>query len=159
MDLLATPINREAIGWTRGDYYTANGRRLANIRSMLSDWKELKALRQSQGFAATNCQLVVRKMKTSGAAQLDWDEEIERQMDESRRLFQEHVRSDVDRYKRQKTRWKEARKKRRVLLLIPRFLTRHIHDIFPLSFTRTSRTFRTVRTRQNVTTDNITLAR
>jgi hypothetical protein len=33
---------------------------------------------------------------------LDWDEKMEPQMDESRRLFREHIRSDSDRYKRQK---------------------------------------------------------
>nr|CAH0107288.1 unnamed protein product [Daphnia galeata] len=121
---------REAIGWTRGDYYAASGRRIALVRSMMADWKRLKDMRTSQGFACTSCQLSVvvdqgkktkkknKKMTSAAAAQdqheqqhqppppLDWDEEIERQMDESRRLFKEHVRSDSDRYKRQKAQWK-----------------------------------------------------
>jgi hypothetical protein len=99
---------------------------------MMADWKRLKDMRTSQGFACTSCQLSVvvdqgknrtkkknKKMTSAAAAQdqheqqqppppppLDWDEEIERQMDESRRLFKEHVRSDSDRYKRQKAQWK-----------------------------------------------------
>lgn len=118
---------REAIGWTRGDYYAASGRRIALVRSMMADWKRLKDMRTSQGFACTSCQLSVvdqgknrtkkknKKMTSAAAAQdqheqqpppLDWDEEIERQMDESRRLFKEHVRSDSDRYKRQKAQMK-----------------------------------------------------
>ena len=119
---------REAIGWTRGDYYAASGRRIALVRSMMADWKRLKDMRTSQGFACTSCQLSVvdqgknrkkknKKMTSAAAAQdqheqqqppppLDWDEEIERQMDESRRLFKEHVRSDSDRYNREKAQWK-----------------------------------------------------
>ena len=95
---------------------------------MMADWKRLKDMRTSQGFACTSCQLSVvdqgknrkkknKKMTSAAAAQdqheqqqppppLDWDEEIERQMDESRRLFKEHVRSDSDRYNRQKAQWK-----------------------------------------------------
>ncbi|XP_057380224.1 coiled-coil and C2 domain-containing protein 2A-like [Daphnia carinata] len=123
---------REAIGWTRGDYYAASRRRIALVRSMMADWKRLKDVRKSQGFACTRCRLSVlgdnakanksrrknkeeeTKMTSGGAAgqhePLDWDEEIERQMDESRRLFKEHVRADTDRYKRHKAQWR--RKKR-----------------------------------------------
>ncbi|KAI9557976.1 hypothetical protein GHT06_014729 [Daphnia sinensis] len=121
---------REAIGWTRGDYYAASRRRIALVRSMMADWKRLKDVRKSQGFACTRCRLSVHDAKgkknqrkdgqeemgmTSGGAAgqhepLDWDEEIERQMDESRRLFREHVRLEADRYKRQKAQWRRKRR-------------------------------------------------
>lgn len=113
----ALSINREAIGWTRGDYYAANRRRLEAIGAIVADWKELKALRQSQGFATTGGQLVVKK---SDSHQLDWQEEIERQMDEARRLHQETRRTALDRYKQKKAQWKAKRRRQRVRRGLPR---------------------------------------
>lgn len=113
------------MGWTRGDYYAASGQRIALVRSIMADWIRLKELRKSQGFNSTTCQLLDAKNKNkksdtkiSGGQQerLDWHEEIDRQMDEARRLFDEHVR--LDQYKRQKAqcrRNKRSRKKRKVI--------------------------------------------
>lgn len=107
----------------------------------MADWKRLKDMRTSQGFACTSCQLSDgpqkkkrnknKKKMTSAAGRLaaeedqheqqppppppplDWDEEMERQMDESRRLFREHVRLESDRYKRQKAQWRHKKSTQR----------------------------------------------
>ena len=75
----------------------------------------MKELRKNQGFQSTGFKLILSRIKTDGSAdemKLDWDEEICRQMDEARRVFQQQVHNEMDRYKKEKAAWKA--KKRRV---------------------------------------------
>lgn len=99
---------------TREDYYSLSGQRRRLVRELLAVWKELKAVRKRQGFAVARCRLIVKKSDGSAdqtEAPLDWDEEVRRQIDESRRRFREQLQADADRYRRQKAEWK-AHKKR-----------------------------------------------
>lgn len=104
-------VTREAISCTRGEYYAASASHRRTVQSLTCSWKQLKELRKSQGFQSTRFKLVVKKSNDEDDERLDWDEEVSRQLDEARRLFQQDVRREIDQFKKERALWKARRKK------------------------------------------------
>ena len=82
---------RQDIVRTRSEWLEMAGQQKRAVKALREAWTELKALRKSQGFAVTSVRLVQVQRENDDDSNtqedFDWDQEIERQMEDAVRSF------------------------------------------------------------------------
>lgn len=87
-----------------------NNRQL--LSNLLITWRDLKKLRELQGYTSTQLQLQIHKEYAEDpAAEIKaWDEEIRKEIDELEEEYQEEYNKQLDEYSDKLTLWKKRRK-------------------------------------------------
>lgn len=75
-------------------------------------WRDLKKLRELQGYTSTQLQLQIRKEYAEDpVTEINaWDEEIRKEIDELEEEYQEEYNKQLDEYSEKLTLWKKRRK-------------------------------------------------
>jgi coiled-coil and C2 domain-containing protein 2A len=87
-----------------------NNRQL--LSNLLITWRDLKKLRELQGYTSTQLQLHIHKEYAEDpAAEIKaWDEEIRKEIEELEEEYQEEYNKQLDEYSNKLTLWKKRRK-------------------------------------------------
>jgi coiled-coil and C2 domain-containing protein 2A len=87
-----------------------NNRQL--LSNLLVTWRDLKKLRELQGYTSTQLHLQIHKEYAEDpAAEINaWDEEIRKEIDELEEEYQEEYNKQLDDYSNKLTLWKKRRK-------------------------------------------------
>lgn len=88
----------------------SNDRQL--LSNLLLTWRDLKKLRELQGYTSTPLRLQIHKeFSDDPAAEIRaWDEEIRKEIDELEEEYQEEYNKQLDEYSKKLAVWKKRRK-------------------------------------------------
>lgn len=88
----------------------SNDRQL--LSNLLLTWRDLKKLRELQGYTSTPLRLQIHKeFSDDPAAEIRaWDEEIRKEIDELEEEYQEEYNTQLDEYSKKLAVWKKRRK-------------------------------------------------
>lgn len=87
-----------------------NNRQL--LSNLLKTWRDLKKLRELQGYTSTPLRLQIHKKYAEDSASeiRAWDEEIRKEVDELEEEYQEEYNKQMEEYSRKLALWKRRRK-------------------------------------------------